>query len=118
MLTSPVVLGRAVTFSLGLLQAVTIIYTCATDGSPFRMELLTPWMGATLIDFYILITLLVGWVLYKESTWTRRFIWTALLVSFGSVSASWYVAIEFFKLSVDDPIHLVLLKDRHMRKGG
>ncbi|CAM6091949.1 unnamed protein product [Calypogeia fissa] len=115
MLTSPVVIGRAATFSLGLIQAFTIIYTCATDGSPFRKELLTPWMGATLIDFYILIALIAAWVWYKESTWTRRLIWTALFIFFGSVTASWYVAIEFFKLSVDDPIHLVLLKDRHTR---
>jgi drug/metabolite transporter (DMT)-like permease len=114
-MTSPIIIGRAVTFSLGLIQSFTIIYTCATDGSPFRMELLTPWMAATLIDFYVLITLLVGWIWYKESTWARRLIWTALLICFGSVSASWYVAIEFFKLSVDDPIHLVLLKDRHTR---
>lgn len=57
-MTSPVLLGRAATFSLGLIQSFAIIYTCATDGSPFRKELLTPWMAATLVDFYILIALL------------------------------------------------------------
>jgi len=31
----------------------TLVYTCATDGSPFRPELLTPWMVATLVDFYV-----------------------------------------------------------------
>lgn len=114
-MTSPVLLGRAVAFTLGLVQSITIVYTCATDGSPFRKELLTPWMTATLIDFYILITLLAAWICYKESTWTRKLVWTVLLISFGSVTASWYVAIEFFKLSLDDPVHLVLLKDRHTR---
>jgi len=34
-------------------MATVVIYTVITDGLPFRKELLTPWMAATLIDFYI-----------------------------------------------------------------
>ncbi|CAI8604163.1 unnamed protein product [Vicia faba] len=35
----------------------------------FRKELLTPWMAATLIDFYINIAILSTWVVYKEANW-------------------------------------------------
>ncbi|KAH8509128.1 hypothetical protein H0E87_011045 [Populus deltoides] len=37
----------------GFLMLGTLIYTLLTDGSPFCKELLTLWMVATLIDFYI-----------------------------------------------------------------
>ncbi|KAJ1490932.1 hypothetical protein T484DRAFT_3274897 [Baffinella frigidus] len=43
---------RGVFALLSLGMAVTIFATCYTDGSPFRTELLVPWMVATLIDFY------------------------------------------------------------------
>jgi hypothetical protein len=33
---------RAVFAGLGVLMVATLVYTCATDGSPFRRELLTP----------------------------------------------------------------------------
>ena len=33
---------RAVFAALGVLMVGTLVYTCATDGSPFRSELLTP----------------------------------------------------------------------------
>ncbi|RVW94849.1 hypothetical protein CK203_034536 [Vitis vinifera] len=50
---SPIVTARISFSLLGLLMLGTLIYTLLTDGSPFRKELLTPWMTATLIDFYI-----------------------------------------------------------------
>jgi hypothetical protein len=37
---------------LMVIAASMIIYTTVTDGSPLRLELLTPWMKATLVDFY------------------------------------------------------------------
>ncbi|OMP01769.1 hypothetical protein CCACVL1_03010, partial [Corchorus capsularis] len=39
--------------ALCCLMIATLIYTISIDGLPFRMELLTPWMAATLVDFYI-----------------------------------------------------------------
>jgi hypothetical protein len=33
---------RAVFAALGALMLGTLVYTCVTDGSPFRLELLTP----------------------------------------------------------------------------
>ncbi|KAG6776248.1 hypothetical protein POTOM_019754 [Populus tomentosa] len=56
------VMSARIAFSvLGFLMLGTLIYTLLTDGSPFRKELLTPWMVATLIDFYInVVALSVG----------------------------------------------------------
>ncbi|CAL5386280.1 unnamed protein product [Camellia sinensis] len=48
-----VVTTRIIFTALGFLMLGTLLYTLLTDGSPFRTELLTPWMTATLIDFYI-----------------------------------------------------------------
>ncbi|KAJ7523550.1 hypothetical protein O6H91_18G054000 [Diphasiastrum complanatum] len=117
-MATKVVVARTVAVALGAATFITILYTSVTDGSPFRMELLTPWMKATLIDFYVNIILLAAWVWYKESTWGLRIIWTLLLIGFGSVTTSWYVAIQLFKISVDDPLYFALLRDQHARKGG
>ncbi|XP_030952120.1 uncharacterized protein LOC115975476 [Quercus lobata] len=94
---------------LGCLMLGTLVYTLLTDGSPFRKELLTPWMIATLVDFYINVVALSVWVYYKESSWISAMIWIILLVSFGSITTSVYIALKLFQLTSQDPIYLVLL---------
>ncbi|KAH7443541.1 hypothetical protein KP509_02G039500 [Ceratopteris richardii] len=111
-----VVVGRAVFGLLGLVQLVTVVYTLITDGSPFRMELLTRWMVATLIDFYINMVPIAAWVFYKESSWIKGFIWAVLLVCFGSITSCWYITWKLFQLSTQDPIYMVLLRDPHSRE--
>eukprot|EP00246_Nothoceros_aenigmaticus_P014051 TRINITY_DN5170_c0_g1_i1.p2 TRINITY_DN5170_c0_g1~~TRINITY_DN5170_c0_g1_i1.p2 ORF type:complete len:118 (+),score=3.81 TRINITY_DN5170_c0_g1_i1:86-439(+) len=115
---SGVVVARAVFVGLGLVTASVVLYTCLTDGSPFRRELLTPWMSATLVDFYVNIAVLLIWLWYKEIAWGPRLIWTLLFCGLGSAAVSWYIGLEFFKLSPGDPVHLVLLRERRARKGG
>lgn len=39
---TPVVVARFVFLAVAAGAAATVIYTCVTDGSPFRMEILTP----------------------------------------------------------------------------
>lgn len=39
---APVHLLQWVVGILGSAVAVTVVYTCLTDGSPFRMQILTP----------------------------------------------------------------------------
>eukprot|EP00961_Rhodomonas_salina_P162547 2189420-Rhodomonas_salina.2 len=34
------------------MMTIVIIVTCVTAGTPFNSALLTPWMKATLVDFY------------------------------------------------------------------
>jgi hypothetical protein len=39
---SAVLIGRVVFVALGFATAITVLYTCLTDGTPFRSELLVP----------------------------------------------------------------------------
>ncbi|XP_073110902.1 uncharacterized protein [Elaeis guineensis] len=50
---SSVMFGRTLFSVLGVLALATVVGTIIIDGFPFQKELLTPWMAATLIDFYI-----------------------------------------------------------------
>ncbi|KAF5444519.1 hypothetical protein F2P56_033643 [Juglans regia] len=106
---SSVVTLRIVFVALGCLMTGTLLYTLLTDGSPFRKELFTPWMLATLIDFYINVVALSVWVYYKESNWISSIFWIILLISFGSITTCVYIAWKLFQLSPQDPAYLVLL---------
>ena len=50
---SALLLGRAAAAVLSLSFSILLVYTIATDGSPFRSSLLTPWMTTTLVDYYL-----------------------------------------------------------------
>ncbi|XWS23484.1 hypothetical protein CRYUN_Cryun28dG0017700 [Craigia yunnanensis] len=110
---SPVVIARILFSVLGCLMLGTLIYTLLTDGSPFRKELLTPWMTATLIDFYINVVALSVWVAYKESNWISAFFWIVLLICFGSITTCAYIVKELLQLTWQDPVYLVLLRQEN-----
>ncbi|KAH7568120.1 hypothetical protein JRO89_XS07G0240300 [Xanthoceras sorbifolium] len=99
-------------------MVATLVYTVSIDGLPFRKDLLTPWMVATLVDFYINVVPLAAWVWYKESNCICAILWIILLICFGSITTSAYIFIQFLKLSpqqsLQDPIYHVLL--RHSSK--
>ncbi|PNT48151.1 hypothetical protein POPTR_002G062600v4 [Populus trichocarpa] len=105
---SAVVTARIAFSILGLLMLGTLIYTLITDGSPFRKELLTPWMVATLIDFYINVVALSVWVAYKESSWISAFLWILLLICFGSITTCAYIVKQLLQLTSQDPVYLIL----------
>ncbi|KAF3785563.1 hypothetical protein EJ110_NYTH27526 [Nymphaea thermarum] len=109
---TPVIAARVLFSVLGLFMLATLLYTIFTDGSPFRKEVLTPWMGATLIDFYINVAAISAWVIYKESNCFGALLWIVLLICFGSISTCLYIVIELFKLSPEDPLYLVFLNSR------
>ncbi|XP_019427553.1 PREDICTED: uncharacterized protein LOC109335813 isoform X1 [Lupinus angustifolius] len=104
-----VVTLRIIFSILGLLMLGTLVYTIVTDGSPFRMKLLTPWLTTTLVDFYINIVALSVWVAYKESSWISSVFWIILLISFGSITACVYIVWQLFQISSQDPVYLVLV---------
>ncbi|CAN6687073.1 unnamed protein product [Malus baccata var. baccata] len=107
---SHVMIARVTFIALGLLMLVTLLYTLLTDGTPFRTELLTPWMTATLIDFYINVVALSVWVVYKESSWTTAALWIIFLISFGSITTCTYIVRQLFLLTSQDPLYVVLLR--------
>ena len=58
---------RYASAALAALFAVVLIATTAADGSPFRAALLTPWMNATLVDFYLNAAVICVWVWLREA---------------------------------------------------
>ncbi|XP_043809418.1 uncharacterized protein LOC110606891 isoform X6 [Manihot esculenta] len=111
---------RTIFFVLGSIMVATLIYTISIDGLPFRRDLLTPWMAATLVDFYINVVPLAAWIYYKESNSISAIIWIILLVCLGSIATCAYIFIQFLNLSPEeslkDPIYHVLL--RHEERDG
>ncbi|KAI3981533.1 hypothetical protein MKX01_007453 [Papaver californicum] len=114
---SSVMAARIAFTALGCLMLGALIYTLLTDGSPFRTELLIPWMKALLVDFYINIVAMSVWVIYKDSSLLSAFIWIILFICLGSVTVCTYIVIQLFQLSSQDPLYLVLLNSRSRRKG-
>ncbi|XP_015694366.1 uncharacterized protein LOC102705259 isoform X2 [Oryza brachyantha] len=107
--SSFVITGRIIFSILGAMMAAIVIYTVITDGLPFRKELLTPWMAATLLDFYINVFAISVWVAHKESNWISTAIWICLLICFGSITTCGYIVVQLFQVSYQDPIYHVLL---------
>ena len=112
-----VMFGRILFSVLGFLMLAILVFTSVTDGLPFRMELLTPWLAATLIDFYIHIFAISVWVVHKEPTWVGAVCWVCLLICFGSVATCAYITIQLFRLSRKDLAYEVLLdsNSKHVR---
>eukprot|EP00850_Spirogloea_muscicola_P013307 SM000089S23863 [mRNA] locus=s89:448777:450535:+ [translate_table: standard] len=110
--------ARAAAFTLAAAMACAVAYTCATDGSPFRTDILTPWMKATLLDFYLNVAVLICWVLYKEDSWLAGAAWSIGLICLGSIATYTYIGVQLLKLGPGDPLHVILLKERHASKGG
>ncbi|XP_022939443.1 uncharacterized protein LOC111445347 isoform X9 [Cucurbita moschata] len=54
---SNVMIAKIIYSVLGCLMAVNLVYLFS-DGRPFRKEIFTPWMVTTLIDYFILVTVL------------------------------------------------------------
>lgn len=103
------VLAARILFSaLGCLMLVILVYTLLTYGSPFKREILTPWLAATLVDFYINVVAIAVWITYKETTWMCALVWIILLICFGSIATCAYVVIELLQISSQDPLYLVL----------
>lgn len=101
--------------SMGCFMLASLVYTIITDGSPFRSELLTPWLTATLIDFYVNVAAISFWVAYKESSWANAIIWIILLVCFGSITTCAFIVKNLFDISsqgppVQDPVRDVLFR--------
>lgn len=95
---------------LTVFMTVAVVYTCSTDGSPFRSELLTPWMQATLIDFYTNVFVLLCWMWYKETSIIARVLWTLFFVGLGSIGTCLYILVQLFHLAPGQPLHKVLLR--------
>ncbi|GKD23470.1 hypothetical protein Tco_1225173, partial [Tanacetum coccineum] len=109
-------LVRTVFSVLGCSMVALLVYTISIDGLPFRMDILTRWMAALLIDFYINIAVIGSWVVYKESSWIMAAVWVVLLIGLGSVTTCGYIVLQFFKLTPEEiskgPLYFVLARNQ------
>ncbi|XP_065880537.1 uncharacterized protein [Euphorbia lathyris] len=105
------VLAARITFIvLGCSMFSIWTYTMVTGGLFFlTKEFYTPWNTDKVVDFYIDLTVLLVWVVYKESTWLTACLWVILLLIFGSTCASVYIVLKLMQLTYEDPLYLVLL---------
>ncbi|XP_019258666.1 PREDICTED: uncharacterized protein LOC109236882 isoform X1 [Nicotiana attenuata] len=110
--------ARILSLVLGCLMLGTLIYTIVIDGSPFRRDVFTPWLSATLVDFYVNIAALSVWIAYKESSWLSAAFWIILLICFGGISTCAYIALQLFSLSSQDPIYLILFSSSNRAENG
>ncbi|XP_019258667.1 PREDICTED: uncharacterized protein LOC109236882 isoform X2 [Nicotiana attenuata] len=108
--------ARILSLVLGCLMLGTLIYTIVIDGSPFRRDVFTPWLSATLVDFYVNIAALSVWIAYKESSWLSAAFWIILLICFGGISTCAYIALQLFSLSSQDPIYLILFSSSNRKR--
>lgn len=125
---------RVTTLALMICATAVIIYTVVTDGSPLRKELLTPWMAATLVDFYTNVTLKMtkylrfrcGFYTFGYSTgkqigfyefsgsFSSLYLEGSIHIVHFTYSASpmtcLYVAIQLFQLKPGEPVFKILLR--------
>jgi len=56
----------------------------------------------TLIDLYISLMIVVGWIWFREREWTWRIVWLIFVMVFGSFASCLYVLIALYRCN-DDP---------------
>uniref|UniRef100_A0A0V0HIH3 Putative ovule protein n=1 Tax=Solanum chacoense TaxID=4108 RepID=A0A0V0HIH3_SOLCH len=110
--------ARILSLALGSLMLGTLIYILVPYGSPFRRDAFTPWMSATLSDYFVIVIALSVWVAYKESSWLSAAFWIILIILFGSTILCAYIALQLFSLSSQDPVYLVLFSSNREEKEG
>mmetsp|Transcript_1125 Transcript_1125/g.2437 ORF Transcript_1125/g.2437 Transcript_1125/m.2437 type:complete len:156 (+) Transcript_1125:159-626(+) len=98
----------------GSVMFTWVVYTCWTDGTPFRKELLTPWMVCTLWDFYTNQLIFYAWAYYKEDTPLARAVVLLLMIGLGSVTTCFYILYHLMKLSPGQGMKELLLNPKHL----
>ncbi|KGN46099.1 uncharacterized protein LOC101218608 [Cucumis sativus] len=115
MASSAVIGWRILFLLLGCTLVTALVYTVATDGSPFRQQILSPLMVVTVIDLYISIVALATWISYKEANWITSTIWIVFLVCFSGITTSAYILWQLWQLSsqesFDDIMYHVLIRN-------
>ena len=100
---------RALSLCCCLLFTAILAYTCATDGSPFRSALLTPWMSTTLVDYYLTQAPLLLLVALRHRRSPATAALTALYLCCLGSSAVWsYLLLVLLRLRAGDSVARLL----------
>ncbi|KAL8239440.1 hypothetical protein R6Q59_016007 [Mikania micrantha] len=98
----------------GCLGLFAFSYGFVMDRYSSCLEAHNRWLMALNVNFYINVSIVVAWVIYKESSWITSTIVTVLLIVFGSIATCGYVLTQLFKLSSEesseDLFYFVLVK--------
>lgn len=60
-----------------------------------------PWFHLSMLDLYMGFLLFAGWIVFRERSLIRAFIWIALLLSLGNLTACLYGIIALIRASGD-----------------
>ena len=71
-----------------------------------------PWFIATLFDTYWAFFTFYVWLAYKETAWIARVLWFIAIVLLGNIAMAIYGLIQVFRVPVEAPLDLVLLRNR------
>jgi len=96
--------ARVVAAALSVGFAALLIYTIATDGSPFRMEVLTPWMATTLVDYYLSVSPVYIVILVRERSVLAGVLWALLCASLGACAVWAYVLVALLRVRPGVPL--------------
>jgi membrane protease YdiL (CAAX protease family) len=69
-----------------------------------------PWVIATLWDAYCGFVTFYVWVAYKETKWSLRVLWFALIMCLGNIAMAVYMLIQLFRLPPDATMRGLLLR--------
>lgn len=98
-------IARAGAVALFLVALTVIAYTVVTDGSPFRAELLTPWMAATLVDFYGLVAFIAIVIAMVEPVMWQAVMWILAVICLGSIGLwAWVAKQLFLRAALGEPV--------------
>ena len=81
---------------LAMSAALIYGFSVGDFGSDGAKLLQNPWGVVSMVDLYTGFILFSGWIVYRERSLPRTFIWVALMMVLGFFTASLYVFLALF----------------------
>ena len=96
-------LAKVIAIAGFLAMASVLIYgfvegDFASDGASL---LENPWGIVSMVDLYTGFVLFSGWIIFRENSFSRAFIWVVLMMVLGFFTASLYALIALYKCDGD-----------------
>lgn len=84
---------------LGLLAMGGILiygFTVGDFSGEGRTLLAMPWGRVSMVDLYVGFMLFSGWIVFRERSWVRSFVWIVFMIVLGSFTASLYTLLAAY----------------------
>jgi hypothetical protein len=101
---------------IGILSMTIVLLNGFINGSFIndgKALLENPWGIVSMVDLYVGFILFSIWIIYRESTVTRKIIWVILMMVLGFFTASVYVF--YVCHTSNNDMHTVLLGSHHLQ---